>query len=138
MDVVTWTPFRELEAMERRMRRLFEGTSFASALLPAADAYETDDEYVVELEVPGFEEKELTLDIFDHTLAIRGERAEEKDEKDKAYRLHERLEKSFERRFELPVEADTKALKADFENGILVVHAPKSPAAKPRRVPIGK
>lgn len=138
MDVVRWTPFRELEAMERRMRRIFDETGFIPALPPAADAYETDDEYVVELEVPGFEEKELTLEVFDHTLAIKGERAEEKERKEKTYRLHERLEKSFERRFELAPEVDTKALKADFEKGVLVVHAPKAAVPKPRRVPIGK
>jgi HSP20 family protein len=138
MDVVRWTPFRELDTMERRMRRLFDETGFTSALLPAADAYETEDEYVVELEAPGFEEKELTLEIFDHTLAIKGGRAEETEKEDKTFHLRERLESRFERRFVLPAEADTNALKADFEQGVLVVHAPKSAAVKPRQVPIGK
>jgi HSP20 family protein len=138
MEVVTWTPFRELETMDRRMRRLFDETGFASAPLPAADAYETDEEFIVELEVPGFEEKELVLEVSDHMLAIKGERAEEKEREDTTYRLHERLEKSFERRFRLPVEVDTKALKADFKKGVLAVHAPKAAVAKPQRVPIGK
>lgn len=138
MDVIRWTPFRELDAMERRMRRFFDETGFAPALLPAADAYETDDEYVVELEVPGFEEKDLALEIFDHTLAIKGERTEEKEKEEKTFHLHERLENHFERRFVLPAEADTKELRADFQKGVLVVHAPKSAVAKPRQVPIGK
>src|SRR6266508_2057728 len=44
------------------------------ALLPAVDVYETEDEFVLELEVPGYEEKELTIEAFDHTVAIAGER----------------------------------------------------------------
>ena len=131
MDVIRWTPFRELEAMDRRLRGLFDET------LPAADAYETDDEFVVELEVPGFEEKELTLEVFDHTLSIKGERRAETKKEDKTFRLHERLEASFERRFALPSETNTDALKAEFDKGVLAVHAPKT-TVKPRRVPIGK
>lgn len=138
MEIVKWTPFRELEAMERRMRRLFDEAGFATALLPAADVYETDDEYVVELEVPGFDEQELAIEVTDHTLRVKGERAEEKEKRDKTFRLHERLERSFERRFELPTEADTEAVKAEFKKGVLEVHAPKAQAAKPRSIAIGK
>jgi hypothetical protein len=50
--IARWTPFRELDTIERRMRRMLEGIGFVSALLPAADVYETADEFVVELEVP--------------------------------------------------------------------------------------
>ena len=136
--LVKWSPFRELDLMERRMRRLFDDVGFAPALLPAVDVYETKDEFVLELEVPGYEEKELTIEAFDHTVAIAGERSEVEEKSDKVFRLHERLEKHFERRFELPPEADTKRLKAVFENGVLEVHAPKSPQVKPRKIAIGK
>jgi hypothetical protein len=54
--------------------------------------------------VPGFEEKELSVEVTDHTLVVEGEQLETREEKDKQYRLHERLEKSFERRFTLPLE----------------------------------
>jgi HSP20 family protein len=136
--LVKWSPFRELDLMERRMRRLLDDVGFAPALLPAVDVYETEDEFVLELEVPGYEEKELTIEAFDHTLAIAGERSEAEEKSDKVFRLHERLEKHFERRFELPPEADTKHLTAVFENGVLEVHAPKSAQVKPRKIAIGK
>ena len=64
--IVKWAPFTttELGSMERRMRRLLEGASgFAAAPLPAADVYETGGEYVVELEVPGYEEEELAVEV---------------------------------------------------------------------------
>jgi HSP20 family protein len=137
MEVTRWTPFQELEALERRMGRLFEETGFGTPL-PAADVYETDGEYVVELEVPGFAEKELAIKVTDHTLTVKGDRTEEKEEKDKTYRRRERLERSFERRFQLPPETDADAVEARFDKGVLRVHAPKAPATEPRTVEIGK
>ena len=58
--------FLELDSMERRLRRMLEGIGFVPTLIPAADLYETEKQWVVELEVPGYEEKELTIEISDH------------------------------------------------------------------------
>jgi HSP20 family protein len=132
------TPFMELDSMERRMRRTFEELGFAPALAPAADVYETGDEFVVELEVPGYEEKELSVEISDHTLAIKGAHAKTEEEKTREFALHERLERQFERRFILPREADTEHMKAVFTRGVLEVHAQKVQAAKPKKVQIAK
>ena len=138
--MVKWSPFQELDSMERRMRRTFEQLGFAPTLLPAADIYETDDEIVVELEVPGFEEKGLGVEVFDHQLVVKGQRVEAKEqEKDeKTFQLRERLERKFERRFVLPVEADTKHVKAKFEKGVLEVHTPKRALLKPHKIEITK
>ena len=136
--LVKWSPFREFDLIERQMRRMLEDIGIAPAMLPAADVYETEDEFVLEVEVPGYAEKELTIEAFDHAVAISGERKVDEERKEKTFRLHERLEKHFERRFELPPEADTEHLRAVFEKGVLEVHAPKSPEAKPRKIPIGK
>jgi HSP20 family protein len=136
MTIVKWTPFMELDSMERRMRRLFEEIGFAPTLAPAADVYETDDEFVVELEVPGYEEKELSIEVSDHTLAVKGARAKTKEEKTKEFALHERLEREFERRFILPREADTEHLRAVFTKGVLEVHAQKVQTARPKQVEI--
>jgi HSP20 family protein len=138
MTIVRWTPFMELDSMERRMRRWFEEFGFSPPLAPATDIYETDEEYVVELEVPGFEEKELKVEVFDHTLAVKGRREKTKEEKAKEFTLHERLEREFERRFVLPTEADTDHLKAVFVKGVLEVHAPKAKTATPKQVAITK
>ncbi|HXY17062.1 MAG TPA: Hsp20/alpha crystallin family protein [Gaiellaceae bacterium] len=137
--LVRWSPFQELESFDRRMRRLFgEPMTAQTPLLPAADVYETPTDYVVELEVPGFVEKELTVDVSDHTLAVKGMREAEKETKEKSFLLHERLEKQFERRFSLPEEADTEHAKASFEHGVLKIATPKKAEAAPRVVPISK
>jgi HSP20 family protein len=137
--LVRWSPFRELETMERRMRRMldeFGPVGFAGASMPAADIYEEDDAYVVEVEVPGFDEGDLDIEVTDHTLCIKGERKEEKEETDKAFQLKERLERHFERRFVLPDEADLAELTATYEKGVLHVRAPKAADAEPRRIEI--
>lgn len=136
MAIVKWTPFTELDSMERRMRRIFEEIGFAPVLAPAADVYETDDEFVVELEVPGYEEKELSIEVSDHMLSIKGSRTKAKEETRKEFALRERLEREFERRFILPSEADTEHLKAVFAEGVLEVHAEKLQTAKPKKVAI--
>ena len=74
----------------------------------------------------------------DHTVAIAGDPREVEEKSDKVFRLHERLEKHFERRFEFPPQADTKHLKAVLGNGVLELHAPKSPQVKPRKIAIGR
>ena len=138
MTIVKWTPFTELDSMERRMRRIFEEIGFAPVLAPAADVYETDEEFVVELEVPGYDETELSIEVSDHTLAIKGTRERTKEEKTKEFALHERLEREFERRFVLPSEADTEHVEAVFTKGVLEVHAQKMQTAKPKKVEIAK
>jgi HSP20 family protein len=136
MQLTRWSPFIELDAMERRMRRFFDEFGAASVTLPAADVYETDGDYVVELEVPGFEEKQLTVEVSDHTLSVKGERAEAKEQDEKDFFLRERLATQFVRRFELPPEAVTDKVFAEFEAGVLTVHAPKEAAVEPRAVEI--
>jgi HSP20 family protein len=134
--LVRWAPFRDLDVIERRMRRMLEDFGVAPAPLPAADLYETEKELVVELEVPGFEDKELALEVSDHTLTIKGERKRDKEEKAKTFYLHERLEKHFERSFTLPPEADIEHVDATFRGGVLEVHVPKVEQVEARTVEI--
>jgi HSP20 family protein len=136
--LVRWAPFQDFDVIERRMRRMLEDVGVAPTALPAADLYETEKELVVELDVPGFDEKQLALEITDHTLTIVGERKEEKEEKvkDKTFYLHERLEKHFERKFTLPPEADVERVRATFKTGVLQVHVPKIEQAKARTIEI--
>ena len=133
-----WTPFRDLELMEQRMRRLFPTITIAPVFTPAADIYETKDELVIELEVPGYELKELDVEVGDHTLTISGQREADSEKSEKTLHVHERLEARFKRSFHLPAEADGEHLKASYGNGILTLHVPRSAEVKPVKVPIGK
>lgn len=131
-----WTPFRDFELMEQRMRRLFPSLIVSPAFTPAADVYETDKEFVFEVEVPGYEQKELEIEVIDHTLTIKGQREAEAEKTQERLRLHERLESTFERSFALPVDADSQQLRATFGKAVLTLHVPKMTQAKPRQIPI--
>jgi HSP20 family protein len=134
--LVRWAPFQDFDVIERRMRRMLEDFGAAPAPLPAADLYETERELIVELDVPGFDEKELALEVSDHTLIVKGERVKEKEEKDKTFHLHERLERHFERSFTLPADADVEKAKAVFKTGVLEVHVPRIERVKARKIEI--
>jgi HSP20 family protein len=134
--VVKWTPFRELDLMERQMCRLFDNGAYGVPHLPVADAYETPQEFVVELEVPGFEEKDLSLEVTDHTIIVKGEAEASEKQDEKTFLLLERSERIFERRFHLPDDADTDKLTATFSKGVLELHAPKVVQAAPRKIAI--
>lgn len=131
-----WAPLPDLDLMERRMRRFFDGLGFGPLVAPAADIYEADDELLFELEVPGFAEKELIVSVSDHTLTVAGHREGERSTKEKALRIHERLESQFERRFQLPSEADVDHVKAEYGQGVLTLHVPKVKTAAQKTVPI--
>ena len=133
-----WAPFRELDVMDRRMRRFFEDIGVVPASTPSADVYVTEKELVVELEVPGFDEKELAIEVSDHTLSVTGEREEETERKEKTLHLRERLETRFERRFVLPAVADSEHVKAEYAKGVLTVHVPKIAHEKPHKVESAK
>lgn len=136
--LIKWSPFQDLDVFERRMRRMLEDVGVAPEPLPAADLYETAGEVIVKLDVPGFDEKELAIEVADHTLTVKGERKEEKEEKEKTFYLHERLEQHFERRFTMPVEADLDHVEATFAKGVLEVHVPKVEASRARTIEIQK
>jgi HSP20 family protein len=136
MQLVRWSPFPELDAMERRMRRFFDQVGAAPASVPAADVYETNGDYVFEFEVPGFDEKQLTVQVSDRVLSVKGERAETTEEEGTTFHLRERLATQFERRFELPPETLGSKVFAEFKDGVLTVHAPKEAVGEPRTVAI--
>lgn len=133
-----WAPFRDLDLIDQRIRRLWSGFGLAPTAMPAADIYESGGEYIVELEVPGYDEKELQVQVSDHVLTVKGERKEEKETTEKSMHLSERLESSFERSFELPAEVDSAELKAEYAKGVLSLHLPKTAEVKPRTVEITK
>jgi HSP20 family protein len=130
--------FLELDVLDRRLRRMLEGFGFTPGILPAADVYETEKELVIELEVPGYAEDDLSLELKDHSLTVKGTRKEVTEEQQKTFRMHERLEREFERTFALPIDVDTEHVTASFDKGVLAMHAPKLGITPPRKIAISK
>lgn len=146
MALVKWDPMRELEDMSSRLNRLFrsdfgfarpeEGAMTTYEWSPVVDVVETPDEYLIRAELPGVTKDQVKIDLKNGVLTLTGERKEEKEEKGKRFHRVERSYGSFMRSFTLPSEVDEQKISADHRDGILSIHLPKSPSAKPRAVEI--
>ena len=141
-----WSPFREMERMQREMDRLFNGglaplrrgeeAMTLSEWAPCVDITEDDKEFVVKAELPEVKKEDVKVKVEDDVLTIRGERKAEKEEKGKKYHRIERSYGSFERSFTLPETADASKVSSEFKDGVLTVHLPKNPNAKPKAIEI--
>jgi HSP20 family protein len=141
------TPWADLEAFQDRIDRLMGRSHALPALadeaswMPAIDVQEKESEYVMTAELPGMTEKDVTVDVEQNTLTIKGEKKTEREEtKEQNGRWHlvERSWGSFERSFTLPGNIDGTKVKAGFENGLLTIHLPKREPSDARRVPINR
>lgn len=101
---------------------------FASA--PALDMTETESSYKITAELPGIEPENVEVTFEEGMLRIAGEKKEEREEKERGYRLSERSYGAFERMIQLPSSANADKIDASFKNGLLTVTVPKSAEAK--------
>ena len=99
-------------------------------LKPTLDLSASDGEYTITVEIPGVDEKDIQLDIANDTLTIRGEKKQQKEEKDKNYYRMERSYGSFQRVLSLPADADQDGIEAIFSKGVLTVILPRKAAPK--------
>jgi HSP20 family protein len=98
--------------------------------VPAVDVTDTEKTYEVTAELPGMDEKNVEVKFANGVLTIKGEKKEEKEEKQKDYHLSERRYGSFQRSFTVPDGVDADKIEATFKNGILTVSLPKTPEAQ--------
>jgi HSP20 family protein len=103
---------------------------------PLVDITEDDKEYLIKAELPDMKKEDVRLTVENEVLAMSGERTFEKEEKGKKYHRVERAYGSFVRRFSLPEDAEGGKVTAEFKDGMLHVHLPKSQKAKPKAIEI--
>jgi HSP20 family protein len=108
--------------------------------VPNLDLRETSNALVLEAELPGVDEKDVSVTLANGVLTIKGEKKQEKEEKGENYFVSERNFGSFERSIRLPDTIDENKIEAKFEKGILKVTAAKKPEAvkAERKIEIGK
>ena len=150
-ELTTWKPFRELapfrdfERMRKEMDRFWdsflEGTLWkkgedGTEWFPSLDVSETKNELVVKCEVPGMDSKDIDISLSDGRLTIKGEKKQEKDEKEADYHVIERSYGAFTRSVQLPKEVRHDKISASYKNGILKITLPKSEEAKKKEVKI--
>jgi HSP20 family protein len=136
MAKFTRNPWLEIQAMKDEIGRMMDEAQDCESpkcplrerqahFKPVADVYETRDAYVIQVELAGMERDGVSIEVLGRELVIYGERRHEKDVGGSAYHVLERSYGPFARRFDLPEGADTTAIKATMQKGILNVTVPK-------------
>src|SRR5215467_5953507 len=145
MTISRWDPFRDLSMLQDRMNRLFEDAgrgwrpdepAATTTWSPAVDIYETENEIVVQAELPGVDRKDISLNLENNVLTLRGERRFEKETKEENYHRIERSYGGFGRTFSIPATVDEEKIRADYRDGILKIALPKKEQVKPKQIRI--
>ncbi|UCE63714.1 MAG: Hsp20/alpha crystallin family protein [Nitrospirota bacterium] len=146
-SITRWDPFRELDELQNRISTLFgrapvrkEGDKQEALRVaewaPLVDITEDEKEYTIKAELPDVKKDDVKISVQNDVLSITGERKYEKEEKGKKYHRVERAYGSFSRSFTVPEDADADRVSAEFKDGLLQVHLPKSEKVKPKTVEV--
>ncbi len=137
-------PFKDLLSLQERMNQLFEESLTqrfgprrqVEQWHPPVDILETDEAIYLTAELPGLDIGEISLEVTDHYLTLRGERSFPGGSGSEHYHRLERVYGRFERVFSLPEEVDQKAIKATLRDGILEITLPKQPVQQGYTIPV--
>ncbi len=127
---------REMDDLVSRFSSDWLGDWMSKEFTPAVDLAETDEGLDVRVDVPGMKAEDIHLEVAGSVLRIKGERREEKEEKDKSYHRVERRWGSFSRTIPLPCSVVEDKVSADYRDGVLHVHLPKTEKAKAHKIKV--
>ena len=144
-EVMRWNPFREMnrmrDEMDQMMNTIVPGIASELSLgrgtwNPAVNIAETDDNYTITAELPGFNKNDFKVTYDNGFLSIRGERKKEKEDKGKEWHRIESYYGSFERSFYLPMPVKSEKIDAQYKDGILTLTLPKIEEKKPKNIEV--
>ncbi len=141
-----WDPFRYLSDLQEDMNRLFD-LSLARLprqledianveWVPAVDVIDEKDKLRIKADLPGIKKEDVEINIEDGVLSIKGERQNEKEEKNKNYYRRECFYGVFERSISLPAEVDIEKAEANYKDGVLEIILPKKEESKPKQIKV--
>ncbi len=146
MTIVRWDPLRNVATLQDRINRIFneafadskdfEDEVSMSTWRPVVDIFDTDNAIVIKAELPGIKKNDVSVDVKDNVLTIKGERSLTKEIKEENYYRKERSFGKFQRSFTLPEAIDPAGIKANFKNGVLEIEVPKAEEKKPKQISI--
>ena len=151
MTLVKFNPSRDFFNLEREFNRMFntfndrfglarkndKDEEYENAVwMPLTDVAEDKDNYYLKADLPGIKKEDVKISFSDGSLSISGERAQEKESKDKKYHRIERSYGRYYRSFNLPEQIKEDKIKAEFKDGQLNVTIPKAEEVKPKEIDI--
>ena len=99
--------------------------STADWLKPSLDIASDNKEYSIKVELPGIDANNITIEYTDDTLKIKGEKHQEKEEREKDFYRVERSYGSFQRTLNIPEDADTDKITSKYKDGVLSITVPR-------------
>lgn len=143
MQLTKWDPFKAMEDLFDRYTKSGDWPGKANQEVmatgdwaPRVDISETDSAFLIKAEIPEVKKEDVTVTVDSGVLAIRGERKQEKEEKDKKYHRIERHYGTFMRSFTLPDNVDEHRIEANFKDGMLSLRIPKTAEAKAKVIDV--
>jgi HSP20 family protein len=142
MAIMTrFDPFRDLQRVQDEVARLFDDRLLARGgesvgWTPKADIFEDEEGVALRFELAGVEPKDVDIRFENGVLTLRGERKMENEDKRDNYHRVELAYGTFTRSFSLPATIDAEKIRAESKNGVLTVHLPKKPEAKPKSIQV--
>jgi HSP20 family protein len=140
--LVRWEPYREIAALQNEMSRfmngLLEGNGRTNqAWVPALDAWETENEIVYAVDLPGVPEDKISVELDNGALTIGAERERAQEETDERFYRYERRYGTFSRTVGVPQGVTEDDISGEYKHGVLEVHVKKPEQPKPKRIQIG-
>ena len=146
MDLIRWNPARDLFGLQSQMNRMLDdffvpskrsdnGASLWS-WNPAVDIFDNDENIIIKAELPGMDKKDISVDVKDRVLTLKGERNSDTEVKEDNFYRRERVYGKFERAFTLPAAVDPESIKADYADGVLKIEVPKPNGYKPKQIAV--
>jgi HSP20 family protein len=136
-------PFRDIQTEMNRLFDNFLGRPTATATgtgsrvwMPIVDLYESNDDLVLNFELPGVREKDISLSITGDVLTVKGERQFDQQLHDDNYVHAERAYGKFERSIRLPMPVQAERVRATYRDGVLEVSLPKAEEVRPKEIKI--
>lgn len=134
-DLMPFSPWHDLNSLHTNIDRLFEESlpvSTKSGIMPTINVYEKEGVVMVEADLPGIKEEDLSIEVGEDRLTLSGNRDEKMEVKEENYFRRETSFGSFSRTIALPTEVDKDKAEAELKNGILTISLPRSAEAKPK------
>jgi len=138
------TPTRNLRDLQREVDDIFDrffdrgdsDRSTSAVWSPRTDLSETDDTLRIRLDLPGMTKDDISINLQNNTLTVRGERESERTADDEDYVRVERAFGTFHRTFTLPDATDAENIEATYEDGVLKIRIPKTEESTRRQIEI--
>ena len=153
MTLIRWNPAHEMDrvpadffGIQREINRVYDNfirggmqadEAFQNSYwTPAVDIAELENEYVVKMELAGVNKDDVKISLESNILTIKGEKKQEKEERNRNVHRVERSYGSFQRSFTLPTTVKSDKIDAVFREGVLSIALPKAEEAKPKQIEV--